>query len=161
MSKHRTDKKPGKNISQAQNRPGMDKDLQRKAGAKGTPAHLGKDMDNDQIGNADTLNKGYQASGRFQNDVDDDEFGNRAQNQNYDRAVQGSSSRNVQNDDTRGRMAGSKDWAEDKSGKQMNADKQTPANRNFNASSKDATDKDKEKDQRRAAGKGDSSSSKR
>lgn len=175
MSKQHANKQAGKNINsnpnskQTQNRQASteDRESQRRAGAKGTLAHDDdQDVDNEQIGNADeTSGKGYQASGRFQqNDLEDDEVGNRAQNQNYDRAVQGSANRNPQqSDDTRGRMAGSKDskdsWA-DKSGKAMNSDKQTPQNRNFNAGSKDTNTNDKDS-QRRASGKGDTSSSKR
>lgn len=163
MSKQHANKKNNQAQAQTRHTGAMDKDSQRKVGAHGTSMSLDKEIDEDQIGNADRARPAYQASGRFQQDqLDEDEVGNRAQNQNYDRAVHGgsTSSRNVQqNDDSKGQMAGSKDtWNDDKSSKAQSSDKQTPAARNFSASSKDTANKE---DQRRAGSKGDTSSTKR
>lgn len=119
MSKHN---KQSKNQNQNQNRQATtDKDLQRKAGATGAKGSSmpskESNVDDDQIGNVAT-NKGYQASGRFQGQQEDEEAdrsGNRTQ---------------------QGR------WDADKT---LSGSDKNQANRNFSASGKDFPSKEKDR----------------
>lgn len=152
MSKHRANNHAKKN-NQVNNRQStMDKDTQKKSGRKGTLAHT--DVDDDQIGNFDVgRSKGYQASsGRMQNqDVDMQQTGNRPQNQNYDRSVQGAGRNAGQDDTISERLSSNERWPNDQSmSSSSSVNRQSPSAGSFKAGSKDTQDKDS-----RSAGKGE------